>query len=236
MGVGVGVGVGAVSDGVRFRRGRAAPPPRYHPGMKLRDTLNVLLSVALLAGCSQADADDAVGSEVEASPSQAEPAKPEVHPRVALVRSAKLAHPVTGAQLPLRETPLDKCYGFKGYSVKAPEGSKTKTLVGARACHVEFPGGKAGIIVMTDAIAVKWWKRTDLEDVKDKIVDDEDGFLYQRESKGKLEYIGWTDKKIGPHQVKCNANVAKGLELSLDDEQGFLELCRTVRYEKPGEH
>ena len=65
------------------------------------------------------------------------------------------------------------------------------------------------------------------------------GFMnayYQRESKGKLEYIGWTDKKIGPHQVKCNANVAKGLELSLDDEQGFLELCRTVRYEKPGKH
>jgi hypothetical protein len=181
------------------------------------------------------DADAPKAKPSSAPVATATPAPPPEPRPIAAVREGKMVHPLTKQEVPLVEMSLAKCYGFKGYSMKVPEGSKLTTLVGARACAIEFPDAKnTGLMVMTDEVKVKWWKRTELENVKTKHLDDPDAFLYEYEAKGKLKLLGWLDKKLGPHNVKCNAmGDDDKLKLTLEEERGVIEVCRTLRYEEP---
>jgi hypothetical protein len=185
----------------------------------------------------QRDADEpkAKGSVATAAPTPAAPATPPEPRPVAAVREGKMVHPLTKQEVPLVEMSLAKCYGFKGYSMKVPEGAKITTLVGARACAVEFPGtkGNVGFMVMTDEVKVKWWKRTELENVKTKHLDDPDAIVYEYEEKGKSHLIAWTDTKLGPHNVRCHALNDGTTERNLAEERGAIEVCRTLRYEEP---
>ncbi len=166
--------------------------------------------------------------------SSAVPAAPPLPPGVAAVRSGKIVNPANKKETPLVETSLAKCFGFKGYSMMAPEGSTLETISGARACGVFFPDSKKkfGVLVMTDEIKVKMWKREDLENVKEKHLDDKDAFVYGVDKKGKIALTGWTDGQVGPHRVQCNS-MRDDDTMSLDDELAFVEVCRTLKYAEP---
>ncbi len=185
-------------------------------------------------GQTDADRPKAKSSALPGVALSAAPATPPEPAPIAAVRQGKMISPATKKEVPLVETSLDKCYGFKGYSMKLPQGSKLTTLVGARACAVELPDSKGdlGFIVMTDEVKVKWWKRTELENVKTKLLDDADAFLYEVENKGKLQALGWMDKKLGPHNVRCNALDNKDT-MTLDETRAAIEICRTMKYEEP---
>jgi hypothetical protein len=217
--------------------------------MKLATALTLALLGLCAAGCK--DAAEAAGSEpkktgAESTASAAStskpqasaqasgaPAAPPLPPGVAAVRAGKLTNPATKSEVKLVETSLDKCYGFKGYSMMLPEGTTLQTLVGARACAAFMPDSKKkfGFIVMTDEIKVKMWKRTDLENVKKKHLDEPDAFVYEVEQKGKTRLTGWLEKKIGPYNVQCNSMSDAGTT-TLDDELAAIEVCRTVKYEE----
>jgi hypothetical protein len=171
--------------------------------------------------------DPASSSSVAASATGAAPA-------VVGVRAGKLNHPGTKQELKLVETSLAKCFGFKGYSMMAPEGSTAETVIGARACAVFLPTPKKkfGFMVMTDEVKVKWWKRTDLENVKQKHLDEPDAFVFEVDDKGKTKLTGWMEKKIGPRNVQCNS-MRDADTMSLDDELAFIEVCRTLKYAEP---
>jgi len=83
-------------------------------------------------------------------------------------------------------------------------------------------------MVMTDEIEVKMWKRTDVEHVKKKILDEPDAFLFEVEEKGKAKLTGWLEKKIGPHTVQCNSVRGDGT-MSVEEELAFVEVCRTLK-------
>ena len=203
--------------------------------MKLSQ-IGTLLALSLLA-CKSADVGEEASADTRkangtAASSSSGSAKPVVVPAVAAVRAGKLTHPGTKAELALVEASLAKCYGFKGYTMMLPEGSTTETMAGARACAVFLPNAykKFGLMVMTDEVKVKMWKRTDLEDVKKKHLDEPDAFLFEVEEKGKTKLTGWMEKKLGSHTVQCNSMRDEGT-MSLDDELAFIELCRTLKYE-----
>jgi hypothetical protein len=85
--------------------------------------------------------------------------------------------------------------------------------------------------VITDEIKVKMCQRTDVENVKQKHLDDPDAFVYEVEEKGVRKLVAWTDGKIGPHRVQCNSMRDDGT-MSLDDELAFIEVCRTLKYDE----
>lgn len=172
-----------------------------------------------------------------ASVSDAKPAGP---PEVLAVKAGMLKDPQgTGApDAKLVDTPMDKCYGFKGYSMKLPEGSSLETLVGARACAVYPPAAKKksyGLIVMTDEIKVEFADKAKLDGVKTKHLDEPDAFMFEREVKGKTVLTGWVDRKVGPYRTQCNAFQAsdKDPPFTLGVELAMLEVCRTLSYAAP---
>lgn len=183
----------------------------------------------------KADAKTAASSSASAAASSAAPpAAPPPPAGVAAVRAGKLLNPATKKEVPLVETSLAKCFGFKGYSMMAPEGSTLETISGARACGIFLPDAKKkfGILLMTDEVKVKMWKREDVENVKQKHLDDKDAFVYATEKKGKVVLTGWTDGQVGPHRVQCNS-MRDDDTMSLDDELAFIEVCRTLKYTEP---
>jgi hypothetical protein len=183
----------------------------------------------------KADTRTAVTSSASAAASSAAPpAAPPPPAAVAAVRAGKLQNPATKKEVPLVETSLAKCFGFKGYSMMVPEGSTLETISGARACGVFLPDAKKkfGLLIMTDEVKVKMWKREDVENVKQKHLDDKDAFLYATDKKGKVVLSGWTDAQVGPHRVQCNS-MRDDDTMSLDDELAFIEVCRTLKYTEP---
>lgn len=210
--------------------------------MKLR-LLASLVGLCLVA-CGSKDAHEKssaeeTSSKKAAAPSgsasaSAAPAGPTAPASVLAVRAGKLLHPATKEELKLVETPLSKCFGFKGYSMMLPEGVMIETVSGARACaaFLPTPKKKFGFLVMTDEIKVKMWKRTDLENVKKKPLDEPDAFVFEVEEKGKAKLSGWTDGTVGPHRVQCNSMRDEGT-MTLDDELAFIEVCRTLKYAEP---
>lgn len=200
-------------------------------------------------GKSSASASDEKTSTKSAKPSasgsaaasaSAVEAKPAGPPEVVAVKAGMLKDPQgTGAaDVKLVDTPMDKCYGFKGYSMKLPEGSSLETLVGARACAVYPPAAKKksyGIIVMTDEIKVQFADKAKLEGIKTKHLDEADAFMFEREVKGKSMLTGWVDRKVGPYRTQCNAFQAsdKDPPFTLGVELAMLEVCRTLSYTEP---
>ena len=181
----------------------------------------------------------ATTSAALASASAAE-AKPAGPPEVLAIKAGKMKDPQGGgaADVKLVDTPMDKCYGFKGYSMKLPEGSSLETLVGARACAVYPPATKKksyGLIVMTDEIKVQFADKSKLEGVKTKHLDEPDAFMFEREVKGKTVLTGWVDRKVGPYRTQCNAFQAsdKDPAFTLGVELAFIEVCRTLSYSEP---
>jgi hypothetical protein len=183
---------------------------------------------------TSAPARSAASASADASASATTSAAPAVPPSVAAVRAGKLTNPATKAEVKLVETPLDKCFGFKGYSLMLPEGTTLKTLVGARACGAFLPDSKEkfGFIFWTDEIKVERLKRADLEKkVTKKHVDEPEAFLYEvAEDKGP-RLIGWLEKKLGPYNFQCNSMSEPGT-LTLDDELAAIEVCKTAKYEE----
>lgn len=181
-----------------------------------------------------AEAKPAATGSAKTAATSAAPAAPPLPPGVAAVRAGKITNPANKKETPLVETSLAKCFGFKGYSMMAPEGSTLETISGARACGVFFPDSKKkfGVLVMTDEIKVKMWKREDLENVKEKHLDDKDAFIYGVDKKGKIALTGWTDGQVGPHRVQCNS-MRDDDTMTLDDELAFVEVCRTLKYAEP---
>jgi len=204
------------------------------------ENLNLAALLALvLVGCQSGDDGAASSATSSATPSAVATATttasqaPPVPAAVAAVRAGKLTHPGTKEELELVKTSLGKCYGFKGYSMMLPKGSKLETVAGARACAAFLPKAykKFGFMVMTDEIKVKMWKRTDVENIKRKHLDDPDAFIYEIEDKGKRKVVGWTDGKVGPHRVQCNSMRDEGT-MSIDDELAFIEVCRTLEFDE----
>ncbi len=174
------------------------------------------------------------------SASASAPAAPADPPELAAVKAGSFKDPLGKGDLKLVDTPLGKCYGFKGYSIKMPEGTTTETLVGARACAVYPPQEKNakngyGFIVMTDEIKVPFADKSKLTDIKSKPLDEADAFLYEVERKGKPVYVGWVDRKVGPFRTQCNAfqKNSDSPPFSMDTERALLELCRTLSYTEP---
>ncbi|NUP05479.1 MAG: hypothetical protein HOW73_05400 [Polyangiaceae bacterium] len=174
-------------------------------------------------------------ASASAPPVEEKPADP---PTLAAIKAGSWKDPGGGPDIKLADTALDKCYGFKGYSMKLPEGTKLETLVGARACAASMPGAKNGeyrLIVLTDEVKVDFGKKADIDNIKSKPFDDPDAFLYEVENKkGEKYYRGWFEKKLGKWTVRCNPLLAKeGQVLTFDQERAVLELCRTLTYAEP---
>ena len=100
-----------------------------------------------LAACGSKDTREKPSAEDETpkktasadASASAAPAGPTAPATVLAVRSGKLIHPGTKAELKLVETSLSKCFGFKGYSMMLPEGVMIETVSGARACAAFLP-------------------------------------------------------------------------------------------------
>lgn len=219
---------------------------------KRSSSVAVVLAAALLSACSSSGGDSGSASasagkpaktaeapSASAPPSASTPPPPADPPILAGVKAGVWKDPVSKADVKLVDMPMDKCYGFKGYSVKAPEGSKLETLVGARACSVAFPSDpkvEFGILVMTDEIKVQWYDKAKIENVTKKHIDEPEAFLYERDWKGKPQLIGWVERPVGPHKTRCNVytHSSKGkVEFDLDAERAFIELCRSLTYTEP---
>lgn len=189
---------------------------------------------ATSAGAQGSSAAAASGSASAAPAPPAEPAW------LVAFKAGTMKDPMGGGDLKLVELSLEKCYGFKGYTIKMPEGSTTETLVGARACAIYPPKQEKdkngyAFIVMTDEIKVEFADKTKLTDVKSKPLDDPDAFLYEVERKGKSAYIGWVDRKVGKFKTQCNSfrKSAESPSFDLDTERTLIELCRTLSYTEP---
>lgn len=158
-------------------------------------------------------------------------------PELTAIRAGLWKDPGGGADLRLVETQLSGCFGFKGYAIKIPAGSTAKTLEGARACHITLSGAKKDdlhMAVFTDEVKVPFMSMTrdKLSNVQSKPFDEPDAFLYVVKGKlGASEIDGWFAKKLGPHNVRCNALMWKeGQELTFAFQRAVIELCRTLSY------
>lgn len=179
----------------------------------------------------------ATAASATAAPAATTPPDP---PALAAVKAGSWKDPLGRAtpDLKLAETALDKCYGFKGYAMKLPEGATLQTLVGARACAVYLPSEKKqdlGVIVMTDEVKVEFYDKAKLENITARPLDEQDAFLYEVEAKGNKQLVGWVDRKVGPHKTRCNSfqNSRKDGAFPLEVERAFIELCRTLTYSEP---
>lgn len=156
-----------------------------------------------------------------------------VTPSLAAIAAGNWKDPGGGPDLKLAPTPLDKCYGFKGYSMKLPAGSELASLMGARSCQAKIPGAKKGfaLVVISDELKIPLPKKDEIQDVKEKTYDSPDAFLFKVERKGQTYYAGWWEKKVGKPTLRCNSIMGEGAEpFSFDFERAVIELCRTLAY------
>lgn len=156
------------------------------------------------------------------------------NPSLAAIAAGTWKDPAGGPEVKLKDTPLDKCYGFKGFSMKLPEGTQIKTLMGARACYADFPSAKKGanhLAVISDELDIGLLKKEAISPVLEKPYEGPDSFLYKSEEKGKVIYRGWWEKKMGKHTIRCSAiqDDVSG-EYPYDTQRAMIELCRTLQY------
>ena len=201
---------------------------------------SIFLAAALVVACNDktTDAEPAPARPSAEPTASAEVEEPKEIPEVVAIRAGTWKDPAGEKDVPLVETSLAPCYGFKGYSMKLPEGQKVTTLQGARACHIVFGKADGGfqMAVFTDQVKVPFMSQTraDLKDVGEKLFDEEDAFLYEVGEKDDKELVGWFAKKIGPHNVRCNAIVSQGNKApSFAFQRAVLELCRTITHTEP---
>lgn len=189
-----------------------------------------LFSMAGAVGCGSRG-DDA-GSGSGSGPGASGAAQAAVSPSLAAIAAGTWKDPGGGPDLKLAVTTLDKCYGFKTYSMKLPEGSTMKSLLGARSCSVDFPGPKKGyrLVVISDELKIALPTKDTLKNVKAKTYDSPDAFLFEVDSKGKTAYAGWWEAKLGKYTLRCNSIADADAEpFSFDFERAVIELCRTLK-------
>ncbi len=201
-------------------------------------TATLLLALALAAGCDSkvttSAASASVAPHTAAAPPPAPPPPAEA-PELAAIHAGKWRDPSGGPDIKLAEQPI-KCFGFDGYSIKAPEGSTMSDVMDARCCKVVLPGAKQDayrLVVCSDELPVPWLSKTrdQVEKVKTKLFDEPDAFLYEVDAAIGTSVMGWYKKTIGPHGIRCNA-----VKYSDDEHPTFayqravIELCRTIAY------
>lgn len=206
----------------------------------MRTLVFVSLVGILGAGCGNSNKDGGSAAPGDtgsgATGSAAAAAKP-VEPEVAAIRAGKWKDLTDGHEMTLVETPLKGCFGFKGYSMKVPEGSTAATMQGARTCHITLSGTKKDehhFAVFTDEVKVPFMSATreQLQNVRTKLFDEPDAFLYEVEDpKSGKEVTGWWAKKLGPYNVRCNALQWNQKQvLTFTFQRAVLELCRTLSH------
>ena len=209
----------------------------------MRTLLFASLAGLLAAGCGNSGNDAGSGSSTAPAGTGAPTATataaaaPPVEPEVAAIRAGKWKDLDDGHEIALVDTPLKGCFGFKGYSIKAPEGSTAKTMQGARTCHITLSGTKKDeyhFAVFTDEVKVPFMSATrdKVQDVKNKLLDEPDAFLYEVDDpKSGKDITGWFFKKIGPWNVRCNAlRWSEKQVLTFAFQRAVIELCRTVSH------
>jgi hypothetical protein len=172
-------------------------------------------------------------SAARKEPSAAASAAPALAPPLAAIAAGSWKDPDGGPDIKLVSTPLDKCFGFKGYSLKLPEGSKIETLMGARACLAALPGAKKGyqLVVMSDEIKIDMPQKDKLNNVVEKTFDDPDAFLFKIDNQGKTSYTGWWEGKFGTVTMRCNAMGREGDEpYTFEVKRAVIELCRGLQH------
>ena len=196
----------------------------------------VLAGLGALSGCNKdpgkqgGSSSAATGASGQAASATASAAP--VSPTLAAIAAGSWKDPGGGPDLKLAVTQLDKCFGFKGYSLKLPEGTAVKTLQGARACLAEFPGAKKGyqLVVMSDEIKIGLPQKGELKGITEKPFDEPDAFLFKVDDKGKTSYVGWWEAKFGTVTMRCNAMGREGdAPYPFDFERAVIELCRTLK-------
>lgn len=159
-------------------------------------------------------------------------------PELAAIHAGRWKDPGGGPDLELVERPLEKCFGFDGYTMKLPKDAKTSDIMDARCCTVAFPSAKKDgprLMVCTDELPVPFMSdtRDSVKNVKSKLFDDPDAFLYEVGDDKGTDVTGWFKKAIGPHQVRCNAARRSDDEkLSFGYQRAIIELCRTIAFAK----
>ena len=201
----------------------------------------VLAGLGALSGCnkdpgkqggSSSAATGASGQAASATASATASAAP-VSPTLAAIAAGSWKDPGGGPDLKLAVTQLDKCFGFKGYSLKLPEGSKIETLMGARACLAALPGAKKGyqLVVMSDEIKIDMPQKDKLKNVVEKTFDEPDAFLFKIDNQGKTSYTGWWEGKFGTVTMRCNAMGREGDEpYTFEVKRAVIELCRGLQH------
>lgn len=204
----------------------------------LQASLVGLLAFSCGAGCDKLGGGKSssgaaqAGSPPGKSGTATAPAAP-LAPSLAAIAAGSWKDPGGGPDLKLASTPLDKCYGFKGYSMKLPEGSQLESLMGARSCSAKLPGAKKGfaLVVISDELKIPLPKKDEIKDVTEKTYDSPDAFLFKVQRKGQTYYAGWWEKKVGKPTLRCNSiMVENGEPFSFDFERAVIELCRTLAY------
>lgn len=192
------------------------------------------------ASAKASDKPAATTPSAASASASAAPAPPAEPAWLVAFKAGTMKDPMGGGDLKLVDLPLGKCFGFKGYTIKMPEGSTTETLVGARACAVYPPKQQSdkngwAFIVMTDEIKVPFADKSALKDVKSKPLDEPEAFLWEVERKGKPVYVGWVDRKVGKFRTQCNSfrKSDEAPPFDLDTERTLIELCKTLSYTEP---
>ena len=209
------------------------PMNRKRPSSFVLGTSALLLVAAPGCGSKGGDSGSGVRPSGGANSAGAGAGQAPLTPSLAAIAAGTWKDPGGGPDLKLVSTPLDKCYGFKGYSMKLPEGSKLESLMGARSCQAAFPGAKKGfaLVVISDELKIPLPKKEDIKDYKEKTYDSPDAFLYKVERKGKTYYAGWWEKKVGKPTLRCNSIASEGgPDFDFDFERAAIELCRTLAY------
>lgn len=206
----------------------------------LPNTVAALVAIAALVGCgsksetqssASAHPDEksapAKAPSASAAASAAKPPAPE-DPYLAAIAAGEWKDPTGGPNLKLVDVNLKDCF-FDGYRMRLPEGGKVKTLIGARACHLIFPGKdpKQAIeaVIISDEIPFPVATRESVASVKDKPYDVPDAFVYAYDT-GKEKGLegGWTGK-FGERTFTCKPF---NREFDYVAWRSTIELCRTI--------
>lgn len=153
-------------------------------------------------------------------------------PTLTAIAAGTWKDPGGGPDVKLVMTKLDKCFGFKPYSMKLPEGTTFEALLGARSCEAKFPGAKKGLynlVVISDELKIPLTKKEELKNILEKTYDTPDAFLFKYDAKGKTDYVGWWEKKVGKYTLRCNPIQTQDAEpYTYDFQRAVIELCRTL--------
>lgn len=188
------------------------------------------LGLLALAGCSSSSSPGSSGAAPPASGSAAVAAAEEL-PILKAIGKGSWRDSKTGAGTKLEERELDGCYGFKNHLMKVPQGSVFKTLQGARACWITFPGeGPAEkhiqVAVISDELPPPRVRKESLQHVTAKPYETADAYVYEVDDGKKKDFRSEWEGKFGPRTLYCSAFNG---DYDFETHRGVLELCRTLR-------